>query len=585
MRLTWTRDLADQPGLREPWNALVFQMEKPEVFYTWEWAAAMVRAYGSTLKPWIAAAYEGDELVGVAALAQSSDTEAVFLAGTTADYCDFISRPARRREFVAQVLEGLQENGIQKVVLANLPAGSATVAEIRGNGSFRSFVRTGYVCAQVRLGSGEERRALVESLLKKKMFRRSLNILQRLGPVTLEHEVGAGLGAGVIKEFCVTHVARFLSTGRISNLVCARRRNFLAELGRLLADQGWFDLMTLRAGSWVVSLNYGFRFQGSWFWYQPTIVNRFEDLSPGYCLLTKIVEDASRDPEVQIVDLGLGAEDYKDRFANAERTTLHATLSKSTLELWKERSRYQAAEAIKKMTGLESVVRRVQTVAARSRKQVAENGWIKTLSGAGQRLHRSIAHRDEVFLFQWHSQSRDSPPPEGLVAMTWEALAAAAMRYSEDQRTMDYLLRASSRFRLSDGGYALLGADGVARHFAWVAPYEGFAMAELNEVLHAPSENSVMIFDCWTPRELRGQGLYGYMISQLARMLTAAGKDVWIFSAATNRASVAGIEKSGFQVRASLVRRRVLGWAKTRQESHAAPPSEQSGKLSNQPVR
>ena len=585
MRLTWICDPTEEPGLREPWNALVFQMEKPEVFYTWEWAVAVVRAYGSSLKPWIAAAYQGEELVGVAALAKASETEAVFLAGSTADYCDFISLPARRKEFVAEVLRALQEAGIQKVVLANLPADSATAAEIRANRSFRSFLRTGYVCAQVRLGSGEARRALVESLLKKKMFRRSVSTLQRLGPVTLEHEVGAGLGSGVIEKFCATHVARFLATGRISNLVSAQRRDFLAELARLMSDRQWFDLMTLRAGSSIVSLNYGFRFQGSWFWYQPTIVNQFEELSPGYCLLTKIVEDASRDPEVQLVDLGLGAEGYKDRFANADRTTLHATLSCNSVELWRVRSRYRAAEAIKKRPGLESFVRRVKTVAGSSRKRVVEKGWGKTLSGAGQRLQRSIASHDEVLLFQWPLQTNDSAPSEGLVPLAWEIMAGAAMRYADDRETVDYLLRASARFRLSKGGYALMGADGVAQHFAWVAPYEGFVMAELKEVLHAPSENSVMIFDCWTPRELRGRGLYGHMIVQLAQLLSAGGKDVWIFSAATNRASVAGVEKSGFQVRASLLRRKLLAWANTRQEPHAPPRSEQSGKLSNQPVR
>ena len=173
MRLTWTSELSD-PTLREQWNSLVFQMERPEVFYTWEWAAAVARAYEGRVMPWIATAYEGDQLVGVAALAKSSGTEVSFLTGTTADYCDFISLPERRKEFVARVLDALQQDGTQKLVLANLPADSATVLGLRASTSFKSFFRTGYVCAQVRLGSEEERRSLTDSLLKKKMFRRSL---------------------------------------------------------------------------------------------------------------------------------------------------------------------------------------------------------------------------------------------------------------------------------------------------------------------------------------------------------------------------------------------------------------------------
>lgn len=563
MRLTWTNGLPEQEKLREQWNALVFQMEKPEVFYTWEWAAAVARVYGSSAEPWIATAYEGDELVGVAALAKSSATEAVFLAGTTADYCDFISLPGKRNELVAQVLQAAEEAGIRTLVLANLPADSATVAELKASPLFKSFMRTGYICAQVQLGTEEEKQALTDSLLKKKMYRRSMNALRRLGPVTLQHDRDAGLKKAVIERFCATHVARFLFTGRISNLVSAQRREFLFELAGLLGERGWFDLMILRAGSWVLALNYGFRFQGSWFWYQPTIVNKFEDLSPGYCLLAKIVEDAGRDPEVRMVDMGLGAEGYKERFANATRTTLYATLTRNSADLWRVRGWYHAAEAIKKRPGLESAARRVQTLARGGRARVAENGWAKTLAWGGRRLQRSVASTDEVLLFQWSKGANDSVERRELVPITWEILAAAAMRYSEDHETMDYLLRSAARFRsIQNRGFALVGTDGVAQHFAWVAPYEGFAMAELAEVLRAPSPVSVMIFDCWTPCELRGQGLYARAIGQLAGLLSVEGKDVWIFSAAGNPASVRGIQKAGFQRQASLFRRKVLWWAK-----------------------
>jgi CelD/BcsL family acetyltransferase involved in cellulose biosynthesis len=583
--LTWIHELSEKSGLREAWNALALQMEKPEVFYTWEWAAALVRAYGDAVGPWIATAYEGDTLVGVAALAKPTPTEAVFLAGNTADYCDFISLPGKRAEFVAAVLRSLRESGTWTIVLANLPAESATVAPIRNDRSYRSFLRTGYICAQVKMGSEEGRRALANSLMKKKMFRRSMNTLRQMGEVTLEHDVGTDLGRGKIEGFCSLHVARFLSTGRISNLVSPQRREFLSELARLLAQQGWFDLMTLRVGSSVLALNYGFRFQGSWFWYQPTIVNKYEDLSPGYCLLAKIVEDASRDPEAQMVDLGLGAEGYKERFANDERTTLHATLSRSQIDLYKVRSRYHAAEAIKIQPGLESMARRAQATAQGGRKRAQDGGWVSILAWTARRLQRSIASTDKVLLFQWRPRADDVVDGQGLVPVTWEILSAAAMRHSEDSETMSYLLRAAARFRSGGRGYAVVGNGGEVQHFAWVARYEGFVMEELNEVLRAPTEGSVLIVDCWTPRQLRGRGLYAQAIRQLAALLSAEGKSVWIFTAAANTASVAGIKKAGFQMHAARVRRKVLGWAKIREESHEAPRSEQAEALSDEAVR
>jgi hypothetical protein len=208
------------------------------------------------------------------------------------------------------------------------------------------------------------------------------------------------------------------------------------------------------------------------------------------------------------------------------------------------------------------------------------------LAWAGRRLQKYVVSADEVFLFQWPSPTDNRSQSEELVPLTWEILAGAAMRYSGDSETMDYLLRCAARFRSTENkGYALLGGDGVAQHFAWAVPYEGFVMDEVKEVLHAPSEKSVMIFDCWTPLELRGRGLYAQTIGKLAAQLSASGKDVWIFSATANPASVAGIEKAGFQKRGSLVRRKIFGLSKTRQKTHSGTRREQGDPLSHEAVR
>jgi hypothetical protein len=165
-------------------------------------------------------------------------------------------------------------------------------------------------------------------------------------------------------------------------------------------------------------------------------------------------------------------------------------------------------------------------------------------------------------------------------------MSAAAMRYADEPETLNYLLRSASRFRSNNGrGFALLGTDGAALHLSWMAPYEGFFMAELGEVLCAPSPASVMIFDCWTPPKLRGQGLYARMIGQLGCLLAAEGKDTWIFSAATNSASVAGIVKAGFELRTALSKRTLLWWAKTSKESREIAESNQVDALPSGAVR
>jgi len=220
------------------------------------------------------------------------------------------------------------------------------------------------------------------------------------------------------------------------------------------------------------------------------------------------------------------------------------------------------------------------------RKRIAENGWRNTFVSAGRRLQKSVVGTDEVLLFQWRPETQDSEQRPGPAPLTWEIMSAAAMRYSDERETLDYLLRCASRFRSGkSNGFALLGADGVALHLAWVAPYEGFSMAEVGEVLSAPGPASMMIFDCWTPLTLRGQGLYARMIGQLACRLAAEGKDAWIFSAATNSASVAGIVKAGFELRTSLLKRKLLWWARTTQESRGLAESNQVDAVSNGALR
>ncbi len=97
LRLVVLRQIPEDPHLRQQWNALVDQVDQPQVFYTYEWALAVQRAYSATLRPLLFLAYdEQASLSGVAALATTpAGDEASFLRATTGDYCDFLS-PGRQ---------------------------------------------------------------------------------------------------------------------------------------------------------------------------------------------------------------------------------------------------------------------------------------------------------------------------------------------------------------------------------------------------------------------------------------------------------------------------------------------------------
>jgi len=570
VRLTLLKEIPEDEDLRQQWNALVLRMEQPEVFYTYEWALAVCRAYGATLRPLLFLAYdEQDVLVGVAALATDpAGQRASFLCATTGDYCDFLSAADRRGAFVAGVLNDLKKQNVEELVLANLPADSITASVLRRAGEaqgYRCFARTGYVCAQVWLSALGRRGDAKPVLPRKKMLRRFLNAMGREAPVRLDHAQSRDTIESILPQFMQAHVARFLATGRISNMAREERRAFLGELTRLLSEPGWVALTRMMSGDNVFAWNYGFQFQGTWFWYQPTFVSTFEKLSPGFCLLAKLIEEAADNLELKMVDLGLGAEEYKDRFANRTREILYVTMKSSSAQHYREILRYHTAELVRKYPKVETAARIGMQRWRRLKERIAEGGTAAALGYLGKRLRELLWLEREVFFYEWTGGAPSTSTESKLRRLDLNELATATCQYVDDESTLGYMLRAASRLQEGNSeGFALVDGEGKFLHFAWVTDFDKFFLSELGVRVNAPSAGSVMLFDCWTPSAVRGCGYYAQTVELIAKQVLEKGKQPWIFSAAQNVASIRGLEEAGFQRRYSLIRRRLMGlqWIK-----------------------
>ena len=563
MRIVVREEIPEDSELRRAWNELALRMERPEVFYTYEWAITVQRAYCDSLKLLAFFGYEGESLVGLVTLAQSGSCVS-FLTANTGDYCDFLSEPGRRREFVEAVFSELKNRNVGKLVLTNLPADSCSVAAISGaasNCGLHLHSRTAYLCARVVPGAGEERAAVKQAVASKKRLRRNIRELEKRGKVLVRHDRQWEEIEPILPSFNRAHVARFLTTGRISNQTRSERRVFLHELAKELSSSGWVTVSRLLVGENPAAWNYGFQFAGSWFWYQPTVNSIYEELSPGYCLLAKIVQLACDTPDIDVVDLGLGAEDYKDRFATASRQTLYVVLNRSFSGHIRAVLRDKAAAAVTASPQVERSVRFVIAQFGKLKARLRKSGFWGMAKWAVRRTWNSLFAFEVVHFFDWPASEESSTGQTGLrlQPLNDDILGGAAIRYEDDPSTLEYLMRSARRFRTdAEGGFALLTAEGVPVHFCWVKDFEGFEMAELGRTLTAPRANAVMIFDCYTPASVRGQGFFAEAIAAFARHLHAEGKAPWIFGAATNQDSLSGIEKSGFIRRFSLGRQRVL---------------------------
>ena len=565
LRIVLLDHVPTDPALRQAWNQLALQMEHPEVFYTWEWATAVQRAYREQVVPLVVLAYEGESLVGGAALGRKAGGEVVFLTADTGDYCDFLSGAQIRGAFVGAVLSALRSEKVTKAVFTNLPADSASavvLSEACSNVGYHLHSRPAYDCARVVFASSEDRTAIKGALVSRKRFRRNIRELQKRGALTVEHQTDVTEIEALLPAFVRAHVARFLETGKFSSLIREERRAFLIELARELSASGWIAFSRLIVGEVTAAWNYGFRFAGSWFWYQPTVNDLFWDFSPGYCLLAKIVELACDSPQISIVDLGLGAEAYKDRFATTNRGTLYCELNNSLLGHTRAVARYRAAAIATASPKLEKYLRTTIAFANDLRHRASPNGksFVKRVV---RRIRMSLFHRENVRFYEWPAEHKQNGSLRtSLRPLDPMMLGAAAVQYGNDAASLPFLMRSAQRLRLGEGqGYVLLTPEEVPVHFCWAKDFEGFHVAELDRTLKAPRENAVMIFDCFTPSATRGHGFFAEAISQLAQELNSQGKSAWIFGAATNRASVSGIEKTGFQHRFTLGRRRILGFS------------------------
>ena len=365
LRIVPLRKIPEEPSLLRRWNDLVLQMERPEVFYTCEWALAVQSAYQASLKPLLFLGYDGDDLVGVASLAADLGEQNVsFLTATTGDYCEFLSRPQRRAEFVEAVFAELHQLGVGSLVLANLPADSATPAALRSAAKkyrFHIYIRPAYSCLQVELGSAAQRQALKTTVTRKKQLRRCLKAMEREGRVRCAYLRSWAQIQPVLPDFVDAHIARFRAKQATSFLSSPERRFLLEDLARRFSDTGIVTLTILMIGDRRVAWSYGFQFQGGWSLYQTTFDTRCEENSPGYCLLAKIVIEASEMNTLRQVDLGLGSEDYKEWFANGTRQTLYATLTTSFLRHLREMARYQLASGVKRFPKLEAAIRNARS--------------------------------------------------------------------------------------------------------------------------------------------------------------------------------------------------------------------------------
>ena len=127
----------------------------------------------------------------------------------------------------------------------------------------------------------------------------------------------------------------------------------------------------------------------------------WKNILQGFCLLAKLIEESADDPAFNIVDLGLGAEEYKERFANQTRETFYVTLRNSVARHAREILRYRAAEVIKSSPWLEQAIRAAIMRVRELWESVGRDGLAVTLRRRVKQAGAFFWSEEEILCFEW----------------------------------------------------------------------------------------------------------------------------------------------------------------------------------------
>lgn len=456
MHLAVFEELPSAPGFASEWDGLAFSTGHHEVFYSYSWHAAMYSAFADRLRPLILTARDcTGTLVGIAGLAiDASRPSVAVLAGYIgADYEDLICGAAECEPFVTAVLQLLQQRGLD-LRFSRLPATSGTaqcLPRATKAAGYRVLREDPWVAPMVSFADPD-----VRDHLRKKLehsSRRWENRLARAGLVRIDHWLDWPSVQARLPEFFEMHVGRFLTSGRTSFFLEPARREFITDLARRLCPSGDFVYSEIRVNGSAVAASVGFIRARRWFFYLPTFDPEWARSSPGYLLLKHVLRASIDRPDVDVLDLGIGNEDYKLRLANDSTEVLRFRLSRTVA---RHAEAYMKQAVWPAIAGSEILHKALLSIRARLAFRLPPDA-------------RESDRRD-VRLFSDIGDLR-------LVPSTPRLLARAALASADDRRSLTALVRATNRGDLADTrAFALVRETGdVATpvHFTWLETHNG----------------------------------------------------------------------------------------------------------------
>lgn len=299
------------------WEALRARSPAATVFQSYRWLHAWGCAFGAGT-PLILSAWEEDHLVGAAAVFVDEHNTLRLIGEEHADYGEFLIE-ADRRDVYEALLNALWQPNLrwQRLQWEAVPVHSPLAQALRRRGA---WAQDPVPCPRVIFADRS-----LQSLLAKESLKRHAKLLERQGPVTVEHLESSAQIAPYLSEFFEQHQARWAGSKTPSLFENRSNRLFYEQLVKQAIPGGEVLFSVIKVEDHPVAMHLGLRSQGELIWYKPTFDPTFSRCGPGEVLLAQLLEQASREG-ARGIDFTRGDEAFKLRFASDVRhvVTFHA---------------------------------------------------------------------------------------------------------------------------------------------------------------------------------------------------------------------------------------------------------------------
>lgn len=307
--------LVDRPDdfekLEQVWNDLVDHMERPEIFYRWEWNWLSYRCFRSNSSLFIVVAEEAGKVVGIAPLCLARRRAFGIgvrvvepIATRIADYCNFLVRAGvHRRRVVKAILNFFHEQRKEWDVidLCELTSRDPTTFHIATIAneipdltcSIEIMSRTPYIDYKT-YPAGIDSKQIRWIRARRKV----------LGDMGFTFHVG-----DVVTDEFWADLWRLRDLRWSGGQVDQNRTTFYNELRRVFEPMGFLECSAARYEGKTVAIHFGFRDARRVYYYMPVTDQTFNERRVGAVLGNEIVEYYSNSHDE--MDLLRGDEPYK----------------------------------------------------------------------------------------------------------------------------------------------------------------------------------------------------------------------------------------------------------------------------------